>query len=302
MATIAISLFANVAHADLTTGLTHEWTMNEGYGVIARDAIGINDGVLTGGCTWDTGMYGAGVNFSGTDSVVAMLGIDLPFNSAYTISGWFIVSDSNQHWLYSSEDSTWCVRLDAGTLDYWASGAGLDWNPNVAIPVGSWFNLALIFNGTDKFIYINGVMSATTTQGSDDTTGLYVGRYGAHTNNELIGLADEIRIYSRVLNVLEIGDLMFLDSADTSDVIPTTEQDVNWMAFIVLLSFSFLNVFLIVAPRVYILNIVVAILTLGFAGATINDSTLPIQPYFSLIVMLISVLGMWRAASLIRSG
>lgn len=82
----------------------------------------------------------------------------------------------------------------------------------------------------------------------------------------------------------------------------TTEQDVNWMAFVVLIVFSVLNIFLILVPRVYVLNFVVAALTLAFAAATVNDATLPIQPYFSLIVALLSVLGILRAAQLLRNG
>lgn len=99
-----------------------------------------------------------------------------------------------------------------------------------------------------------------------------------------------------------VGVLEFCVYGSAVESPSASELQLNWMGFIVLLAFAFLNVVLMLVPRFYVLNFVVGALTLAFSAATVNDSTLPIQPYFSLIVALLSVLGILRAANLLRNG
>ncbi|SVE35501.1 uncharacterized protein METZ01_LOCUS488355, partial [marine metagenome] len=75
------------------------WPMDDGDGVIAKDALGRFDGSLVGGATWVSGRFGQALNFNGTDGYVStqatgqLLGID--GKEARTISFWVKADNNN---------------------------------------------------------------------------------------------------------------------------------------------------------------------------------------------------------------
>ena len=75
------------------------WPMDEGDGIVARDALGRFDGSLVAGTAWTTGRFGRALSFNGTDGHVStqatgeLLGID--GKNSRTISFWAKANNNN---------------------------------------------------------------------------------------------------------------------------------------------------------------------------------------------------------------
>jgi hypothetical protein len=197
-------------------GLIGWWSFNEGTGTIAGDSSGYGNNGTIYGATWVAGKYGDALNFNGT-AYVAINSISLPFSQPYSISVWVNPSTYASMFLFGrTNDVNWYVSFGAGgTINDWATGPNLDWNPNVPYVTGQWQNFVFIYNGTSKLIYRNGVLAASITQTSTAGSGLYVGRYGGYTSYEFQGIVDEVQIYNRVLSTAEI-QTAFQESPDFS--------------------------------------------------------------------------------------
>lgn len=201
-------------------------------------------------------------------------------------------------WSNSNAGETWVASkaFDNDDATYWCS----DGTSNI-----NWLGVDLVipFKIDTMIVYWQSVtadLPFAVERSSDNVTWVTVANFTKQVNMTLrLGSTAQFwRLYITGTDWAGIYRWSLFGAVELS----TTQLDVNWMAFIVLIVFAVLNIFLILVPRVYVLNFVVAALTLAFAAATVNDATLPIQPYFSLIVALLSVLGILRAAQLLRNG
>jgi hypothetical protein len=199
---------SEAAVVDVHPGLVGWWQFNETTGTVAGDSSGNgNNGTLQGSPlpTWVAGKYGDALSFAGT-AYVEIDNINLPFSQPYTVSVWANPSTYAGMFLFGRiNDVNWYVYFGSGgTINDWASGAGLDWNPNVPYVTGQWQQFVFVYDGTNKLIYSNGALVASNAQGSAAGSGLYIGRYGGYTTNEWQGVVDEVQIYNRTLSATEI--------------------------------------------------------------------------------------------------
>jgi hypothetical protein len=186
-------------------GLVGWWRFDEGSGTIAIDSSGYGNNGTIYGATYVAGKYGDALSFNGT-TYAGINSINLPFSTAYSVSVWVNPSAYAGMFLFGRiNDANWYVAFGSGgTITDWATGSALDWNPNVPYVTGQWQNFVFLYNGTNKLIYRNGVLAASTTQASTAGSGLYVGRYGGYTTGEFQGVVDEVQIYNRALSTAEI--------------------------------------------------------------------------------------------------
>lgn len=323
----------------ITSGVVLALPLSEGTGSTVYDYSGNGLDFSVTGATWvTTGRFGNALSFDGDGDYLSHAHDDL-LEPALPFSILLYYNKTTQNdnvgqlfwadWYYkiyrdkSTEKATVIYRDGAGAA--WrsiTSDALLTASGNVVSAI-----FAVSTTNTNTSVVIDETVKSSTLTGipTTDSSPVRVGR-GGDATEELAGNVCGIYIFNYALVSGELADFndyypqsfsnhlgsLFLREyaasvstsanaeTDTQSTDVTTEQDVNWMAFIVLLAFAFLNVALMLVPRFYVLNFVVGALTLATAAATVNDSTLPIQPYFSLIVALLSVLGILRAANMLR--
>jgi hypothetical protein len=187
-------------------GLVAWWRFNEGSGTVAIDSSGNGYNGTINGATYVAGNFGQALNFAG-NAYVEIDNIPLPFSTPYSVSVWVNPSAYANMFLFGREnDVNWYVEFGSGgTINDFATGPGLDWNPNVPYVTGQWQYFVFVFDGTNKTVYANGALAASTTQTSTAGTGMYVGRYGGYTSGEFQGVVDNVQIYSRALSATEIA-------------------------------------------------------------------------------------------------
>jgi len=196
---------SEAAVLNIHPGVIGWWQFNEGTGTVASDNSTNGHSGTINGATYVAGKYGDALSFSGT-AYVEIDNINLPFSQPYSVSVWVNPSTYADMFLFGRiNDANWYVIFGSGgAINDWATGGGLDWNPSVPYVTGQWQHFVFVYNGTDKLVYRNGVLAASTTQASEAGSGLFVGRYGGYTSYEFEGVVDEVQIYNRTLSASEI--------------------------------------------------------------------------------------------------
>ncbi len=179
-----------------------------------------NDGTPTGGvaCNSTNAKYGNGCEFDGTNDEIntasdfssQITGID-----TVTISGWVNPSITPSVFdaffgIRSGSVNFYVLRL-SGTNNLecrinTGSGSGfIDASPTPTITPGVWQHIALVYNGSNIFCYINGVQEGTATVSGNFASSSLPFDVGNDVNNNFFeGFIDEVRMYSRALSEDEI--------------------------------------------------------------------------------------------------
>ena len=196
-------------------GLVAHWTFDDGAGTVARDSSGNrNHGILVGGPQWVAGAVGGALEFDGIDDYVdcgnpAVLDI----TGDITFMCWIKVAAFSKTWetiLSKGDDSYRMSRGpgDGDSIHFGANGTGDNLNANTIVTTDTWRHVALVFNGTDKIIYIDGAEDVrAAASGNINSSGynFYIGQNSQQANRFLTGLIDDVRIYNQVLSATEIS-------------------------------------------------------------------------------------------------
>lgn len=217
-----IILFAASALAQPTAGLVAYWPMNGNYQDSGPFAIhGTNFGATA--TTNSKNLANSAMAFSNPTSVVSQYGThpvnaNLNFSAAqnFTISCAFYI---NSPWVHTGGFYENNMNYNGYGVWIWNTGGPTIQfnfrNNSVAStiqPVGAWRHLAAVRNGATLSIYINGILNATGTVGTQTPTYNFPGRFGTMfydgiappQYNGLHGKLDEVLIYNRALTNNEI--------------------------------------------------------------------------------------------------
>lgn len=304
--------WANSTFAALTAPFV--WTLGN------HDAEWIGDSYLAfnpttfSGKSYYVGASGDSYAVSFTYNSTVYLIVNLEYGASVTALAW--ATNLFNIYKYSPVILATHSFLNAsGGYGITAGGYNQVWENNLYGVIGQYPNVFLTIAGHDD----SGTTDATTSNSATVNGRLdtFLDRQSMHNNLgsctvrffEFGVMGNYLSLHVKTYDLL--NEQYITDSKNdfstvialqlTPAAVTTTEQDLNWMAFIVLLVFALVNIFLILVPRLYLLNFVVGVLTLAFAAITVNDANLPVQPYFSLIVSLVAVLGMLRAGQLMRN-
>ncbi len=234
---------------DPNEGLVAYWSFDEGTGSVTYDAVGNHVGQFIGNPTWiSPGKVGAGaLDVDVSNSVNCGTGVTTAPDM--TVAFWMNTpSQGHKRPMavsaggYSTEPG-WMVMLRMGappggvwfrihgTEGGWADG-DLQINETV-YEANTWVNMAFTYDGTTRKIkgYINGELRGTNIADEDRSVVNTVDdfRLGNTGTGEVYnGLLDDVRIYDRVLNDIEI--LMLNGSYDPSypeeiTIIPAESAD-----------------------------------------------------------------------------
>jgi uncharacterized repeat protein (TIGR03803 family) len=183
----------------------------------ALDVVGGDSGILNNGVSFGLGIVGSAFSFTGTNQAVLIpysTNTDLSAVSGWTIEAW-VNPSSYANALYPTIYS----------FGYWGASLGLNSQTGVPesfvnntsplegsipAPLGEWSHLALTYDGTNRVLYINGIMagSAATKAAASSATGSAIGStVPIDPDSSFNGLIDEVSIYNRALLPAEIAEI-----------------------------------------------------------------------------------------------
>lgn len=185
----------------------------------ATTATAANDGVIAYAGQYPSmqtaGKFGKGLTFNGVDNYVdAGNGASLNITSAITVSAWVKSAQSSAATIVTHDGGMPEYSFDmgvgtAGKLRFFGYSSGVAKGITVAggtaVNNGLWHHIVGTFNGTDWFLYIDGVQDNTKTETAVLTLNaesVLIGRrQGA---SYFSGSIDEVRILNRALSADEI--------------------------------------------------------------------------------------------------
>jgi len=203
--------------SNVSAELVGQWKLDDGGGTIATDATGNgNNGTLEDDPTVVDGQFVQALAFEGSrvaipasDSLTADL-----FQGSFTLSAWINPKRTGNTWQQifrawkadNSSNDTLFLNND-GRLSWrgrvggaWAGGM-CETAPDV-VPADQWTHVAVVGDGTNFRIYVNGALSQEsafqTTDGTNAT--YYIGGDPPTAGESYTGMIDDVRVYNHVLS------------------------------------------------------------------------------------------------------
>ncbi|MCP4262265.1 MAG: LamG domain-containing protein [Planctomycetes bacterium] len=211
---LILTNMANAADPDLVA----HWRFDDGSGTTLADASGNgHDGTLMGDPKWVPGKFGGALEFDGDgDYVDCGSSPDFAIPVNISITCWIKVNVFDKTWqaIITTSDSSWRVHRSSSSNNIAWGSSGLtptDLTGTTDVSTGDWFHIAAVYNGTQKLLYIDGNLDA-----SSDSTGsitassvpVFIGENSGATGRFWDGLIDDVRIYRRALSETEILGVM----------------------------------------------------------------------------------------------
>ncbi len=200
------------------TGLAAYYTFDEGSGTTAKDTSGNgNNGTINGNPQWVAGKIGGALSFDGAGNYVDCgKGASLVIRDAITISCWIKIASFTRDWetiLGMGDDSYRMSRsaTNGNSIHFGCNGpTGGNLDANTVVNTDTWRHVALVYDGTNKIIYIDGLEDArvaSTGRINASAYNLYIGANSQQANRNLKGVVDDVRIYNRPLSAAEVAGL-----------------------------------------------------------------------------------------------
>ena len=185
--------------------LATHWAFDETEGDAAHDSIGDNHATVLGGAVWQPteGMVDGALFLDGIDDFAATGGVPHP-DGPMTVFAWVKGGRPGQVILSQFLGTDWLMADPSGgylLTDLKASGrSARALVSETAITDGNWHRVGLVWDGTNRMLYVDDEVVAADTQpdlvGSNG--GLNIGCDKNQTPGTYwTGLIDDVRIYNR---------------------------------------------------------------------------------------------------------
>ena len=187
--------------------LAAHWALDETEGDAAHDSIGDNHATVLGGAVWQPteGMVNGALFLDGIDDYVATGGVPHP-DGPMTVLAWVKGGRPGQVILSQFLGTDWLMAdPSAGYLmtDLKASGrSARALVSETAITDGNWHRVGLVWDGTNRMLYVDDEVVAADTQPNlvGSNGGLNIGCDKNQTPGSFwSGLIDDVRIYNRAV-------------------------------------------------------------------------------------------------------
>jgi len=211
----------NTASAELVA----QWKLDDGAGTTAMDTSGKgNHGTLKDNPTFVNGKFDLALAFANSRVAIPAsdsLSADL-FQGSFTLSAWINSALRSNQWkqifraiktnnasnntLFITNDGmlSWRGRVNGA----WAWG--MCETASGVVPANQWTHIAVVGDGTNFRIYVNGVLSQEsafqTTDGSNAT--YYIGGDPGTSYESYSGMVDDLRVYDHALSEDDIRSSM----------------------------------------------------------------------------------------------
>jgi serine/threonine protein kinase/Tol biopolymer transport system component len=186
--------------------LIAHWTLDETEGVTATDSTGKNDAMVLGGATWQPagGKIGGALAFDGKDDFVRSGSVVLdPAKGPLSVIAWVKGGAIARVIVSQSSSADWLYLNPFGklTTDLKASGtSGTSLTSDAYVLDDQWHRVALVWDGTNRSLYMDGIEVARDTQPSlaASSGNLQMG-CGKGGGAFWSGLIDDVRVYNRAV-------------------------------------------------------------------------------------------------------
>jgi arabinan endo-1,5-alpha-L-arabinosidase len=196
------------------------WLFNEGSGEVAHDSSGNgNDAEFQGAPEWVDGKIDKALWFNGsTDYVAAPDSESLDINGdQLTIvawvngEGWPAANHVVRKVADSGTGAIYILRVDPNTARIFLNTEGADesMNGSTVLPLNEWIHLAMVYDGAEARIYVNGELDGSKPQSGDVTQSdneLRIGR--GEPAGYFQGTIDEVALFSSALEEADIREIM----------------------------------------------------------------------------------------------
>ena len=208
------------------------WKFDEGSGAIAYDSVGGNIGTIYGDVVWTVGQIDGALYFDGDWDYVdcGNTFASVTGSTTKTITAWAKSNTADYSGqaagngriitLYRESGYSGFSMLAKGSPATWQglyATAGNWYNhidSGLSVTANEWTHIALVQDGAGVYIYINGVLANSSTDGAAPTMrrlvnadiGAYDGEHG-HIGCFFEGAVDELMIFDRALSAEEIQQL-----------------------------------------------------------------------------------------------
>lgn len=195
--------------------------LDEGNGDVAKDlSPHLNNAELQDGPDWVNGKFGKALEFGEGSRICIQASDSLHgniFQEDFTFLAWIkptMAEDTWQHVLRSvnANDETQCTLfLNTGGFISWRGRLNGDWGERLASPAGlivadDWTHIAVVSNGVDYIIYINGEEAARVAfeEMDGEISDFYMGFDGRQWNERYSGTIDDVYMLTRAMTEAEI--------------------------------------------------------------------------------------------------
>ncbi len=194
------------------SALVGYWKMDDTSGVV-KDETGHFTGTLVGGVTRGvTGKYGKAYQFSSAGAYVDMGAVSSI--SPSTIEAWINLGSYNANGsiyktilqintYYKGSWSDTALYIESGHLCAYTSGSS-----NATVALNQWTHVAMVNDGTNISLYINGQLDKTVVTSSQWKDGWSMIRIGGGYEGDyesFYGALDEVAVFNRALSATELS-------------------------------------------------------------------------------------------------
>jgi hypothetical protein len=196
------------------------WKLDDGSGTTVIDGSGNgNTGSLVNGPTWINGHINGALSFDGIDDYVNVGTSDFGVTSEMTISFWVyaagsgtgyqtIISRNRYFYSFGVELSKTSGKLRSS----FRTSSGVNYLiSNSILPLDTWHHITVTYRTGERIIYLDGVPIGSTNTLSEELSvyPIYTTTIGSNGAGGQFfnGRLDDIRIYNRALNSLEVFSL-----------------------------------------------------------------------------------------------
>jgi hypothetical protein len=207
--------FTTAQSIDITTGLAAAYAFDEGSGSSSADFSGNANSATIYSGTWITGKYGKALSFNGTSSYLSAGVNQLPgVSQPKTISCWiyFVTKPRTLQTILALANPSLRASVQYGYKSTQAGvlGYGNTWVLVARLPsIKTWHHFGYVFDGTKNSLYIDGVLTSTSTimPPTAAVTSFQIGRW-ITASQYFKGYIDNVRIYNRALTLQELKAAM----------------------------------------------------------------------------------------------
>ncbi|MBN1363002.1 MAG: LamG domain-containing protein [Sedimentisphaerales bacterium] len=188
--------------------LIAHWKLDETEGVDALDSAGDHHGIVIGAPTWqpDAGKVGGVLEFDGATCVLTDSVLN-PNAGMFSVLAWIKGGAPGQVFVSQVDGADWLLADPAtGTLmtdlKELTTRRPMALHSSALIADGDWHRVGLVWDGTNRMLYVDGVAVAADTQSDlpDCDGGLHLGcGKDAVPGTFFTGLIDDVRIYTRAV-------------------------------------------------------------------------------------------------------
>lgn len=211
----------------------------------------------------------------------------------------------NAHITFSMNDTAFPIwQYQYANASGYASMSGISYDQNLAVIDNFWVyadappvSILVAINTSDVDMWVNGEYCGSITNTIGDYP-LDIWYFMQNVDQCEGTLTTQIYPYGTEEEPTPTPTPTTTSTPTTTET-PTATSTAT-LSFILLIIMLILNILLIIFPKVPLLNFTFGIMTIGISALTINDSTLPYQPYFSLLTLLLAALNMLSAVYELR--